>query len=226
MKNPTYILFPIGANLIPLIGTIFLDWDVMSVLIIYWFESIVIGIISAIKLLLLKGKSWEENAYVILYIFVFPGVFFIYFEIIKWVAGIVQGRENGTGSVIAPDTISFLFNYISFSTAFALAVLAISHYLSFSANYLRNKKYQTYQPQIFKNMINAPYRRLFIMHVVLWAGGLLSFAIQSFVVVLVLLKILVDIMTFLVEYDMIDKQRLANSPRLAQWVEFLGGAKQ
>ena len=44
MTNRASSLVLILANLIPVIGVLLYEWDVLSILLLYWAESVVIGL--------------------------------------------------------------------------------------------------------------------------------------------------------------------------------------
>ena len=50
MKNNISIIALIVANSLPLAGVIWLDWAVFDVLILYWAENVVIGIINVMRM--------------------------------------------------------------------------------------------------------------------------------------------------------------------------------
>jgi hypothetical protein len=41
----------IAANMLPLLGVIFLGWDAFSIVVLYWFENVVIGAINVLKMI-------------------------------------------------------------------------------------------------------------------------------------------------------------------------------
>ena len=53
----------IVANLLPLLGVIFLDWDAFSIVALYWVENVVLGLINVLKLIVAKGLAghWRPS---------------------------------------------------------------------------------------------------------------------------------------------------------------------
>ncbi|MFA6549262.1 MAG: DUF6498-containing protein, partial [Candidatus Margulisiibacteriota bacterium] len=54
------------ANAVPIFGVIFLGWETIDILFIYWFESLIIGIFNVLKMLLTnifeqEGKPFYLN---------------------------------------------------------------------------------------------------------------------------------------------------------------------
>ncbi len=43
------------ANLVPVIGVLFLGWDVATILVLYWIENGIVGLLNIPKILLARG---------------------------------------------------------------------------------------------------------------------------------------------------------------------------
>ena len=50
MSSRPSSIFLILANLIPLVGVLLLDWNVLEILLLYWTESVVIGLINVLRM--------------------------------------------------------------------------------------------------------------------------------------------------------------------------------
>ena len=48
------------ANLIPVFGVLYLDWDVGSIIVLYWAENLVIGFYTILKILV-TGSDVQEK---------------------------------------------------------------------------------------------------------------------------------------------------------------------
>ncbi|NQV13238.1 MAG: hypothetical protein HQ530_02960 [Parcubacteria group bacterium] len=224
MKNVTSVLFLIGANCIPLVGTIFLGWDILTVLFVYWLETIVMGFFSALKLFISSGKSGVMIYGAIIFTITYPIWVYVYLKAIQAMAVVIQGEEAAITGTSLIEEITFLLANFSGSIILALLSLFISHAFSFGTNFLRQKEYKTHQHQTFSDLMYAPYKRIVTMHIVLFAGSFLAVIFSAphfFVVVLVILKILVDLLAHLVEHGMISRARLAQS----SWLVLFGAPK-
>ena len=47
----------VAVNLIPIAGVLWLDWDLASIIILYWLENLVIGFYTLLKMLHLQGLA-------------------------------------------------------------------------------------------------------------------------------------------------------------------------
>jgi hypothetical protein len=200
----------IVANLIPLIGVLFLGWNVWMILIVYWLENGIVGIFNVLKMLYaqgepdptappsamqitINGRSTEgmAKATMIPFFIVHYGIFwFVHgvFVLSLPLFGAFSGETDMTAGIGAG------------AIAFAVIALFISHGLSFWWNYLVRGEYRhtTVVGQMF-----APYGRLMILHITIIFGALaISFtgAPAAAVAILVGLKIALDVGFHLAEH--------------------------
>jgi hypothetical protein len=105
------------ANLIPLYGVMSLGWSVFSILILYWFENVIIGVFTFLKIWKAEGSDAGEKVF-------FLGFFPMHYGIFTLVHGIF---------LIA----FFIGAAISWTgVVFGIFTLIISHGLSFLGNYI------------------------------------------------------------------------------------------
>jgi hypothetical protein len=45
------------ANLVPLFGVVFLDWDAAAIVLLYWLENLIIGLLNVLRMILVKVES-------------------------------------------------------------------------------------------------------------------------------------------------------------------------
>ncbi len=190
------------ANLVPLFGVLRLDWDVGSIVVLYWAENLVIGFYTVIKLLQAAGVK---------------GLFLVLFFIIHYggfcgVHGFFVLGLTGFGGdspEIIPDADwpgPLVFPQILLSVArqvlaaapdallWAVAALLLSHGVSFLLNYLGTREYRQ---QTANTIMTAPYKRIVVLHIAIIAGGFLVISLGSpvgLLIALVALKIAMDIM--------------------------------
>lgn len=199
------------ANLVPVIGVLLLEWDVLSLLLLYWAESVVIGVMNVARMFasdsgdVLQGmlavmdrpipEGVRENmpriggaAFKVILIpfFVVHYGGFCYAHLMV-VLGVFSGSGPGLGS---GSTLTDLWQ-----SSFWIAVAAIfaSHLYSFVTNYIGGGEYK--RASLFL-LMHRPYGRIVTMHLaiilgaglVMWLGDALPMLL-----VLILIKTFLDI---------------------------------
>jgi len=178
------------ANLLPLIGVLFWDWDVFFILLLFWFENVIIGLFGIARIVV-SGSS--ENTFEGLFLPVFflvhyGGFMFGHFMVLLYLYS--SGVEHGGGLVEPADYYLIVLGNF---TWLALLALFISHGWSFAENFMGNREHERISPL---QAMGLPYRRMMITHVALIAGGF--FLIESGqplggLILLILLKIALDV---------------------------------
>jgi len=189
LTSPSTITLII-ANLAPVGGTVFFGWNLGEVMVLYWGESAVIGFYNLIKMAVIS--RWLVLFSGPFFLGHFGGFMAVHFLFIYtfFVAGI---DSTDTGDNLAK--VAQLF----FDLWPALLALFVSHGVSFYANFLGRREYQT---RTLKDQMTEPYKRIIFMHFAIIFGGGLTLTIGSPALVLLLLialKTFVDIRAHLKE---------------------------
>jgi hypothetical protein len=197
------------ANLIPLVGVLFLGWNVWTILLLYWLENGVVGIYNVAKMLRAEGPetgdtrflvngrpaSSMSRASLVPFFVMHYGIFWVVhgvFVVLMPVFG--MAGSDGSASPWILDGVAPL------TILFALVALTISHGVSFWFNYIGRGEYRRTTPS---GQMFAPYGRLVVLHITIIVG---AFAIgftgapESAVVILVVLKIVLDLGLHLAEH--------------------------
>lgn len=196
------------ANLVPLAGVLLFDWRVLDILLLYWAESVVIGIINVLRMSvsrsdkLLRGMPGHESrkdalkkvpaaARSALKLFVIP--FFIvhygafcYGHIMAVVALFDEGKLPG-GLTDAIELLKIPEYWIAIASIFA------SHLYSFFANFIGSGEYKAVGAMA---LMHRPYGRIVVMHVAIIAGGALIAWLGTplpMLIVLIALKTVIDL---------------------------------
>lgn len=192
------------ANLIPLIGVLFFGWSVWNILVIYWLENGIVGVINVLKMSVATGDD------------VTPGVtfmvngrpatsatkmslipfFIVHYGIFWFVHGIFVLTLPAFFSLMSDDGMTLDLGPV----VFAAVGLAISHGLSFWWNFLHGGEYRrtTAAASMF-----APYKRLVALHITIIFGAfavMFSGAPAAAVAVLVAIKTAIDLGLHLAEH--------------------------
>jgi hypothetical protein len=168
------------ANLIPLYGVMSLGWSVFSILILYWFENVIIGVFTFLKIWKAEGSDAGEKVF-------FLGFFPMHYGIFTLVHGIF---------LIA----FFIGAAISWTgVVFGIFTLIISHGLSFLGNYIGNKEYLKASPAF---LMFRPYPRIIVMHITIILGAMfiLNGASMGAMVIMIFLKTVFDLGFHLAEH--------------------------
>lgn len=197
----------IVANAVPLIGVLFLDWSVWNILIVYWLENGIVGVINVLKMSAATGTdagsgatftvngrpaSSMSKAAIIPFFVVHYGLFwFVHGIFVLTLPAFMSLSPGAGGPALDLDVGSILF---------AAIALAISHGLSFWWNFLRGGEYRRVTPA---GLLFAPYRRLIALHLTIIFGAMaviFTGAPVAAVAILVAIKTLLDLGLHLAEH--------------------------
>jgi len=192
------------ANLIPLIGVLFFGWSVWNILVIYWLENGIVGLINVLKMAVATGDE------------VTPGVtfmvngrpatsatkmglipfFIVHYGIFWFVHGIFVLTLPAFFSLMSDDGMTLDIGPV----VFAALGLAISHGLSFWWNFLHGGEYRRTTAAA---LMFAPYKRLVALHITIIFGAfavMFTGAPAAAVAVLVAIKTAIDLGLHLAEH--------------------------
>jgi hypothetical protein len=192
------------ANLIPLIGVLFFGWSVWNILVIYWLENGIVGVINVLKMSVATGDE------------VTPGVtfmvngrpatsatkvglipfFIVHYGIFWFVHGIFVLTLPAFFSLMSDDGMTLDLGPV----VFAALGLAISHGLSFWWNFLHGGEYRRTTAAA---LMFAPYKRLVALHITIIFGAfavMFTGAPAAAVAVLVAIKTAIDLGLHLAEH--------------------------
>ena len=174
-------------NLIPLAGVFFFGWNLSSIMVLYWFENVIIGFFNVLKMAKAEGTAPQTKLYSgnkavtiaqksgsILFFIVHFGMF-----------------TFGHGVFI----FAFFGRDLSAFSSLALAALFlfVSHGISYAYNFIGNEEFKKVA---FQDLFFQPYKRIIIMHITIVVGAFIAFQLEQptfFLILLIFLKIVVDI---------------------------------
>jgi hypothetical protein len=179
----------VAANLVPLFGVLFLDWDLFLVLALFWVENVVIGAFGILKVAFASsGGIAKRISSTLFFILHYGGFMFAHAMVLITLFG---DSANVEGCI---ETVEELLHYlIRGDVGLAVLALIVSHGWSFMSNFQGTAEYERLSGE---DAMTLPYRRVVITQAGLLCGGV---AIESFgsplagLVVLVAVKILIDL---------------------------------
>lgn len=191
------------TNLLPLVGVFLFKWDAALILLLYWMENVIIGVINLIKLAKVKADPGGPPLG-----FVLP-FFLAHYGIFTFVHGVFVMVFSSVGSDGLADVgpnlgmITQLFSSKWF--VINLLALAVSHGFSLMTNFFGKKEYEKLTR---KDQMMQPYARIIVLHIALLFGGVITIYFGNPVGVLVILiagKIVLDLKLHNKEHRMLSE---------------------
>jgi hypothetical protein len=195
------------ANLLPLFGVVFLDWDAAAIVLLYWIENLIIGLFNVLRMILVKAES-AAGQFQKLFMIPFFCVHFGGFCAVHGFFLLAFFKIGSTWDAFAPGDPwlgPLIFLQLLYSVVMQLwqsrppglewpvLGLAVSHGISFVKNFLLGREYLSLK---INQIMMRPYKRIVLMHVAIIAGGVLVMMLGSpvgLLCVLIFFKIGMDI---------------------------------
>lgn len=184
------------VNLIPLAGVLFWEWNVFFLLLTYWFESVIVGVFTVLKMkkaqrkydhqgtqLLINDEAASTTATSFL-----VGFFTLHYGIFTLVHGIF------VGVLFFSSSVSLL------AVASMVASLVFSHSVSYQTNFIQGGEYKSITAA---NLFFAPYKRVLVMHLTVIAGSFWVISSHNqtpALLIMIILKIGTDLASHLWEH--------------------------
>jgi len=177
------------ANLFPIIGVLFLNWDYLNVILLYIFETVIVGFFNVPKMIL--AEKYVEKINLRTYDFsspdafqskdgkTYPGclkIFLIPFFLVHYNGFVVV--QTVFVYFIATETGKELRfqDFLTFDYIVSIIFIIASHGYSFKKNYIDKKEYKkSYAP---KQMF-TPYKRIIIQQATVLIGSFLIFFFEA-----------------------------------------------
>lgn len=182
----------IVGNLVPIIGVLFFAWELFPIILLYWLENLVIGLLNVIKILTnAERKSIAKK--------IFMSVFFaLHYGLFCFVHGtfIVElfGREGDSLHQV-PMMI------LNSGLKWALLALMLSHVFSLLSNYFMQGEYKQLDTS---DVMFMPYKRIIVLHVFIIFGALILQSLgvsQTGLIALAVVKIIADLIAHKMEHS-------------------------
>ena len=206
-KDNLSLIALISANLIPLAGVFFFNWDVAFIVILYWAENLIAGFYNILKIALVRtGKSIvnSQKLFIIpffcLHYGAFCGMHGLFLTVFFKIGESSPFPANEETWPLHLVFIQLLFNVVAKIWAnrpaemiWALLGLFISHGVSFVENFILGGEYRN---STIKELMHQPYQRIMVMHIAIIAAGVFVMKFNSpmpMLIILIFLKIVFDI---------------------------------
>lgn len=199
------------ANLVPAWGVLYAGWHVLSVMLLFWMENVIVGAYTLLKMLLARGGAAEPVETILRMAGnLFSGAFFtVHYGMFCLVHGIFVVAMFGEKDAMRGfrgDLSTFPHFVLGLAKEhgllLAFVALAVSHGISFYVHYLKPRAYLEADA---RKIMAEPYKRVVILHVVILVGGGIAQASGSGILALLLLiglKTVVDLASHRSEHAM------------------------
>ena len=207
------------ANLVPVFGVLYLDWDVGAIVVLYWTENIIVGVYTLLKMLRTGGAGalgymlffcihyglfCTIHGVFVLELTQFAGEISSEPPITSWVGPLALLQELGYlgQQVLAAAPREFIW---------ACIALLLSHGASFLLLFIAGGEYRRTSVNA---LMSAPYKRIVVLHIAVITGGFLVVRLGSplgLLLALVALKTGMDIMMHNRSHRAIPADRAANT---------------
>lgn len=184
------------ANLAPLFGVLVLHWEVYPLLLLFWFESLIIGAGNALKMAAAsppRPLAWAgKYFYIPFFCLHYGGFAFVHGSILLALFG--PAPHHGGPRSGEPMLWRIEDSVEHYHLGWAILVLAVSHAVSLVTNYFVNGEYRR---ATLPALMTQPYDRVVVLHLTILFVGFLVLALNSplvGVVLLVVLKTALDLL--------------------------------
>lgn len=206
------------ANLFPLVGVQLWGWDLTDLLLLYWLENAVVGVFTALGLIVVWPERPQYGMLAVVKLFSVPffavhyGIFWIVHGIFLMAffgggsggffggsaappAGVGAAHWGAAGSFFLAPLQTTLDN--AGTLAWPLALMFVSHGVAFVTDFLATGEFR--RTQVGEVMMR-PYGRVVVLHLSIVFGGFLAMAMgpsQAVLLLFVLFKLAADAMSYL-----------------------------
>lgn len=177
-SKPT-LAFLLLANVVPLVMVFAEAWSVAEIMLTYWLENVVIGVLNLIRIALCQNPKGVIQKLFVMGFFTFHyGMFTIAHGAILFSLLVDDQLNIGFGPEMVFEIVNTLHLWLP------LLALFVSHGFSLIWHYLREGEYKRLN---IATLMMRPYGRVVLLHIVALVGGLVVSKLGAPVFALILL---------------------------------------
>ena len=191
----------VAVNMIPLFGVALWDWSLMMILVLYWIESGIIGVVNVLKIARAEGPiavpgtgsritvrmsgvaSGLARGGIIGFFIVHYGIFWVVHGVFVFLLPVFAGLSMVVSGSAPADFGSLPLDGLLLSSL----ALAVSHVVSFFVNFIGRREYLAVAP--LEQMMSV-YGRVLVLHATVLGGAFLVGLFGTPYAALVLLVVL------------------------------------
>ena len=212
LRRRASLILLLVVNLLPLVGVLWLDWDVVGLLVLYWSENLILGFYTILKML---TKSPRGGLPLTLFFCLHYGGFCVghgifLLSVLLDVDVDTQPEHPWPLFLVFPQVflsvVKQVMAHAPTDWVLPFAALVISHGVSFVSNFLLGGEREELR---LSELMVAPYSRIFLLHIAIIFGGMATIAMGqplAMLVILVLLKSALDITLHLRQHRALAKR--------------------
>jgi len=175
MEKPASAWVLVAANLVPLAGVLFWGWNVFALLVLFWMENVVVGVLFVLRMLCADPEDaalWLGKLFMVPFFCFHYGMFTaIHGTFVFSLFG--EGDYPVQGLQVLEPAARAASNY---GLWLPIAVLVASHFFSFLWNYLYRGEFRSAQ---LSALMTRPYLRVVVLHIAIILGGIGAMALGS-----------------------------------------------
>lgn len=210
-------LFLVLANIVPLLGVLFWGWDAKGVFVVYILETVLIGALNVLKMLvvyILNGTRNEPppspgdnvGGFFIIPFFIFHYYFFVFVQSVLYFAF----SSIGDHSIREPYMLIRNFSpYLIGETKYAMLSLLAANLTYFIDGFVLSGQYKK---ETLSGLMFQPYKRIFLQQAVVILGGFISMMFGSAAAVAVFFILLKTAADYL-------SANYTSNPKIQNWVK-------
>jgi hypothetical protein len=197
----------LSVNIIPVIGVIFFDWSLFSIMLLYWLENLVIGFYSVLKItktyhyliskqinLPVAGKEFAKLGQVMVFIFDYGLFTFIHGVFVFAMFGMSTASSPTIANLGPVNMADIIWPNVSVSgITISFILLIISHGFSYYNNFIVNEDYMHCTVDYLRK---NPFRRVIAMHFIIVVSGFIILYLgysKLTMIILIIIKTLIDL---------------------------------
>ena len=191
----------VASNCVPIVGVLFFGWDVGALMVLFWFENVIIGFINVLRMLsvAVPHPAMHLGKLFMIPFFIFHYGMFTAIHGIFVVSIFVDGFGSGMSGMPSPGGGLFDMLYSGLAVGleqglgWAMAALFVSHFVSFVVNFFMMGERNRVQ---LDALMGQPYSRVVMLHVTIIFGGMFAMMTKSNIfalLVLIAIKTAVDV---------------------------------
>ncbi|MEM1174841.1 MAG: DUF6498-containing protein [Pseudomonadota bacterium] len=179
--KPVYLLI-VAFNLVPLAGVWLFGWQTFDLIFLYWMENVIIGVFTVLRMVV---RPYQHAIDIAAPAFLAP-FFVVHYGMFCFVHGLFVVSLFGGENTVSRDLLESVALVLD-QPGMLMALLSLLALQAF--DWLRDTVKRGLGSDGVKDLMSSPYRRIFVLHIVIIGGGFLLTALGDPAVGLMMLVV-------------------------------------